>query len=48
MYQVQTWDNEEWCVNIHDVPDAIDCEDAQQVIQSRYPDQKVISVIKKK
>ena len=47
-YVVQTWDNEEWCVNYHTVSDAIDYEDAQQVIELQYPDQKVIAVIKRK
>jgi len=47
-YEVQTWDNEEYCVNYHLVSDAIDYEDALQVVQSQYPDQKVISVIKRK
>lgn len=46
-YSVQTWDSEEWCVNYHDVHDAIDYDDAKQVIEQQYPDQKVIAVIKR-
>ena len=46
-YEVQTWDSEEYCVNCHTVKDAIDYEDAKDVIESMYPDQKVISVIRK-
>jgi len=47
IYEVQTWDADECCVNCHVVKDAIDYEDAQEVIQSQYPDQKVIAVVKK-
>lgn len=47
-YEVQTWDAEEYCVNYHMVADAIDYEDARDVIQEQYPDQKVIAVVKKK
>lgn len=47
-YEVQTWDDDEKCVNYHIVPDAIDYEDAIDVVQSQYPDQKVISVIRRK
>lgn len=47
-YEVQTWDAEEYCVNYHTVADAIDYEDARDVIQAQYPDQKVIAVVKKK
>ena len=48
MYEVQTWDAEEYCVNYHMVKDAIDYDDARDVIQAQYPDQKVIAVVKKK
>ena len=47
-YEVQTWDAEEYCVNYHTVKDAIDYDDARDVIQAQYPDQKVIAVVKKK
>lgn len=46
-FEVQTWDSEEYCVNYHTVPDAIDYEDAHDYIQRLYPDQKIISVIRK-
>jgi len=47
-YEVQTWDDENKCVNYYSVEDAIDYEDAGDLIQSQYPDQKVISVIRRK
>jgi uncharacterized protein YqfB (UPF0267 family) len=47
MYEVQTWDFDEYCINYHSVEDAIDYEDAHEVISKMYPDQKVISVIRK-
>jgi hypothetical protein len=47
-YIVQTWDKEQWVTINHNVPDAIDYEDAEDYIQRLYPDQKVISVIRKK
>lgn len=46
-YEVQTWDKDEHCVNYHLVEDAIDYEDACDCIARQYPDQKVISVIRK-
>ena len=45
-YSVQTWDSHEYCVNYHTVEDAIDYEDAAQVIAHMYPDEKVIAVVK--
>jgi hypothetical protein len=47
-YEVQLWDDENKCVNYHSVEDAIDYEDARDLIQSQYPEQKVISVIRRK
>ena len=47
-YEVQTWDDKNKCVNYHSVKDAIDYEDARDLIQSQYPEQKVISVIRRK
>ena len=46
MYSVQTWDEDQHCVNYHTVYDAIDYDDARYVIQNAYPDQKVIAVVK--
>jgi len=46
-YEVQTWDNTEHCTNRYSVLDAIDFDDACDIISKRYPDEKVISVIKK-
>lgn len=47
-YEVQLWDDENKCVNCYSVEDAIDYEDARDVIQSQYPEQNVISVIRRK
>ena len=46
-YEVQVWDADNYCVNYYTVKDAVDYEDAKDVIQSQYPDQKVIAVVKK-
>lgn len=48
MYQVQLWNDTTKTVEYYSVPDAIDYEDAQQVIQHQYPDQKVIAVTRTK
>ena len=48
MYTVQTWDEEYHMVRYHEVVDAIDYEDAAQVVGDLNPDQKVISVVRKK
>ena len=47
-YEVQLWNEDEHCVYYHSVKDAIDYEDARDIIQAQYPNQKVISVIRKK
>ena len=46
MYSVQTWDEEYHCVRYHTVADAIDYEDAAQVIKDLNLGQKVIGVTK--
>ncbi len=46
-YEVQTWDQKNHIVNCHLVKDAIDYEDAKDVIDQLHPDQKVIAVIRK-
>lgn len=46
-YEVQTWDDALKQVNYHTVKDAIDYEDARDVIAAEYSDQKVIAVVKK-
>jgi hypothetical protein len=46
-YQVQTWDDTNKQVNYHTVHDAIDYEDARDVIQQLHPNKKVIAVVKK-
>ena len=47
-YEVQTWDEDNHCVNYHLVEDAIDYENARDFVMDLHPDQKVISVIRKK
>ena len=44
MYSVQTWDDQHKCVRYHSVVDAIDYEDAAQVVKDLNPGQKVIGV----
>ena len=46
MYSVQTWDEEYHMVRYHTVVDAIDYEDAAQVVRGLHPEQNVISVVK--
>ena len=46
MYNVQTWNDSTKTVEYHSAPDAIDYEDAQQVIQEQYPERKIIAVTK--
>ena len=46
-YEVQTWDDQHHCVRYHSVVDAIDYDDAEQVVRGLHPEQKVISVIKR-
>jgi hypothetical protein len=47
-YEVQTWDDTLKMVHYHSVEDAIDYEDAAQVITHLHPEQKVIAVVKHK
>ena len=46
-YEVQTWDDTKHCVNRYSVLDAIDFDDASDIICRTHPEEKVISVIKK-
>lgn len=46
-YSVQTWDEQHKCVRYHTVVDAIDYEDAAQVIKHLHPEQNVIAVVKR-
>jgi len=47
-YEVQTWDDQHKCVRFHSVYDAIDYEDARDFVTGLHPEQKVISVIRRK
>jgi hypothetical protein len=42
-FTVETYYNRQ--VYYHPVPDAIDFDDAEYVIQSQYPDQQVLAII---
>ena len=46
-YEVQTWDDQHHCVRYHSVVDAIDYDDAEQVVKGLHPEQKVISIIRR-
>lgn len=46
-YEVQTWDDQHKCVRFHSVVDAIDYDDAEQVVKGLHPEQKVISIIRR-
>lgn len=47
-YEVQTYDTIDNTVYYETVEDAIDYDDARDVIVEKYPNRKVISVIEKK
>jgi hypothetical protein len=47
-YEVQTYDAADNTVYYETVRDAIDYEDARDVIAEKYPNRKVIAVIGKK
>jgi hypothetical protein len=44
MYQVQTWDDEFKCVRYHSVVDAIDYDDAADVVKGLYPNERLLGV----
>lgn len=46
MYKVQTWDEEHKCVRYHEVADAIDFDDAEQVVKGFHPGQPILSIVK--
>ena len=43
-YNVITWDEEHHCTRYHEVVDAIDYEDAEDVVKGLHPTQKVLGV----
>ncbi len=43
-YKVVTWDDTNKCTHYREVVDAIDCDDATQVVQGMYPNEKVLGV----
>ena len=46
MYTVITWDQQHNCTRYHSVVDAIDYDDAEQVVKDLNPGQNVIGVTK--
>lgn len=46
-FAVQTWDEEFKCVRYHEVPGAIDLDDAASIVMGLHPNQSLLSVIKK-
>jgi hypothetical protein len=46
-YKVQTWDDADKTVYYETVKDAIDYENARDIIVEKYPNRKVIAVIRK-
>ena len=48
IYEVQTYDTADNTVYYETVKDAIDYEDARDIIAEKYPNRKVIAVIGKK
>jgi len=46
-YEVQTWDDADNTVYYETVKNAIDCESARDIMVEKYPNRKVIAVIKK-
>lgn len=43
-YKVVTWDDQHHCTRYHEVVDAIDYEDAEDVVKHLHPEQKVLGV----
>ena len=43
-YKVVTWDSQHHCTRYHEVADAIDYDDAEQVVKGLHPEQKVLGV----
>ena len=48
IYEVQTYDNTDNTVYYETVEDAIDYEDARDIIAEKYPNRKVLAVIGRK
>ena len=46
-YEVQTWDDADKTVYYESVEDAIHYESARDIIVEKYPNRKVIAVIRK-
>ena len=47
-YTVETWDDTYKCVRYHEVVDAIDYEDAEQVVKGLYPQERILGTIGRK
>ena len=44
MYTVITWDQQHNCTRYHSLVDAIDYDDAEQVVKGLHPEQKVLGI----
>ena len=44
MYTVITYDNELHCTRYHEVVDAIDYDDAEQVVKGLYPNERLMGI----
>jgi len=42
IYQVITWDEQHNCTRYHEVVDAIDYDDAEQVIKHQFPYERLL------
>lgn len=44
VYTVITWDDEHHCTRYHTVLDAVDYDDAEQVIKGLHPEQRLMGI----
>ena len=44
MYTVITYDNDHNCTRYHEVVDAIDYDDAEQVVKGLYPNERLMGI----
>jgi len=44
MFTVITYDNEHKCTHYHEVADAIDYDDAEQVVKDSHPNERLLGI----
>lgn len=44
MFTVITYDDEHKCTRYHEVVDAIDYDDAEQVVKHQHPEQRLLGI----